>query len=236
MHLTVQTMIVPLISDDTWKLALEGESVWHPPADRLVIVAPHPDDETLGAGGLIVTLRKRGTEIKVVAVTDGENAYEDAPNLGPIRRREQEEALQILGVSPEHIIRLGLPDRSVFEHEAELVDRLLHLTDANCHLVAPWTGDFHPDHEACGRAAKETSRQTGASLSFYFFWTWHRGEPEILKGLPLRRLPLDSTAIRSKVEAVRCHRSQLENASGEPILPDYLLGPIRWPFEVFAGE
>ncbi len=236
MHLIVQAMIVPLISDDVWKLALEEESVWNPPADRVVIVAPHPDDETLGTGGLIVTLRKRGVEITVVAVTDGENAYEDAPELGPIRRREQEEALQILGVGPEHLIRLGLPDRSVAEHETELVDRLLPLTDTDCHLIAPWIGDFHPDHEACGRAAKEVSRLTGAGLSFYFFWTWHRGEPELLRGLPLRRLPLDSTAIRSKAEAVSCHRSQLEHPSGEPILPDYLLGPIQWPFEVFAGE
>lgn len=229
-------MIVPLISDDEWKVALQEQPVWNPPASRALIIAPHPDDETLGAGGLIVNLRKRGIEVTVAAVTDGENAYGGMLGLGSIRRREQEEALQILGVSPEHIIRLGLPDRCVSEYEAELVDRILPLTDAECHLIASWTGDFHPDHEACGRAAKEVSRQTGANLSFYFFWTWHRGAPEILKRLPLRRLPLDSPAIRSKAEAVRCHHFQLEHPSGEPILPDYLLGPSRWPFEVFAGE
>jgi len=229
-------MIVPLISDDAWKLFLEEKPVWHPPASRAVILAPHPDDETLGAGGLIVTLKERGIGMKVVAVTDGENAYENVQDLAPVRRREQEEALQILGVSPENIVRLGLPDRRVTEHEDELVDQLLPLTDANCHLIAPWTGDFHPDHEACGRAAKEVGRQTGASLSFYFFWTWHLGKPEILNKLRLRRLPLDAMAIRSKVKAIHCHRSQLEHPSGEPILPDYLLGPLRWPFEVFAGE
>jgi hypothetical protein len=80
------------------------------------------------------------------------------------------------------------------------------------------------------------SRQTGASLSFYFSWTWHRDEPEILSGLPLKRLRLGSTAIRTKAKAVRFHRAQLNHPSGEPILPDYLLGPIWWPFEVFAGE
>lgn len=116
-------MIVPLISDDTWKLALEEKSVWNPPATRVVIVVPHPDDETLGAGGLIATLRKRDVEVTVVAVTDGENAYEDTPNLGPIRRHEQEEALRILGVERDHTIRMGLPDRSVSEYEAELIDQ-----------------------------------------------------------------------------------------------------------------
>lgn len=229
-------MIVPLISDDVWRVAIEKQPVWHPHAARSVIVAPHPDDETLGPGGLITTLRKRDVDVRVVAVTDGESAYEGALDLGPIRRSEQEEALQILGVGRDHIIRLGLPDRSVSEHETKLIDQLLPLTDVDCLLVAPWTGDFHPDHEACGRAAEEVSRQTGASLSFYFFWTWHRGEPEVLSGLPLKRLPLDSTAIRTKARAIRCHRSQLHHPSGEPILPDHLLGPMRWPFEVFAGE
>jgi len=229
-------MIVPLISDDTWKLALEEESVWNPPTDRVVIVAPHPDDETLGAGGLIATLRRRNVEITVVAVTDGENAYEATPNLGLIRSREQEEALQVLGVKPDHILRLRIPDRYICEHEDELIDKLLPLTDSDCHLVAPWTGDFHPDHEACGRAAKEVARRTGAKLSLYFFWTWHRGEPGTLRGVPLRRFLLDSDALHSKEEALRRHRSQLNHPSGEPILPDYLLGPIRWPYEVFTAE
>ena len=229
-------MIVPLISDDTWKMTLEEEPVWNPPMNRAVIVAPHPDDETLGAGGLIATLRRRKVDITVVAVTDGENAYEATPNLGLIRSREQEEALQALGVEPDHILRLRIPDRYVSEHEAELTEKLLPLIDSDCHLVAPWTGDLHPDHEACGRAAKEVARRTGANLSLYFFWTWHRGEPGTLKGVPLRRLLLDSDALHSKEEALRRHRSQLYHPSGEPILPDYLLGPIRWPFEVYTAQ
>jgi LmbE family N-acetylglucosaminyl deacetylase len=229
-------MIVPLISDDAWKLTLEETSVWNPPTNRVVIVAPHPDDETLGAGGLIATLRKRKVDITVVAVTDGENAYEGTSNLGLIRSREQEEALQVLGVESDHILRLRIPDRYVSKHEAELIEKLLPLTDSDCHLVAPWTGDFHPDHEACGRAAKEVARRTGANLSFYFFWTWHRGEPGTLRGVPLKRLLLDSDALHSKEEALRRHHSQLNHPSGEPILPDYLLGPIRWPFEVYTAE
>jgi LmbE family N-acetylglucosaminyl deacetylase len=236
LHPNVEIMITSLVSDDVWRATLGTLPVWQPPAVRAVVVAPHPDDETLGAGGLITTLKRQSVEVTVAAVTDGEGAYADATNLGTIRCSEQEEALQVLGVDRGRTIRLGLPDRFVSAHEAELVDRLLPLSGADCHLVAPWTGDFHPDHEACGRAAKEVARRTGARLSFYFFWTWHRGDPGVLRGLALKRLPLDSTAVRAKWEALGCHRSQLSHTSGEPILPDSLLGPVRWPFEVFAEE
>ena len=231
-----RTMIVPLISDGEWKAVLQDFPVWVPPGTRAVVVAPHPDDETLGAGGLIAALRKRHVEVGVVAVTDGENAYSDGQPIASIRCSEQEEALQILGVDSSHITRLRLPDSSVSEHESRLVDLLLPLTGPGCHLIAPWTGDFHPDHEACGRAAMEAARRSGVSLSFYFFWTWHRGNPDLLTGLPVKRFPLESAAIAAKFKAIQCHRSQLSHPSGKPILPDSLLGPMHWPFEVFASQ
>jgi LmbE family N-acetylglucosaminyl deacetylase len=94
-------------------------------------------------------------------------------------------------------------------------------------------GDYHPDHEACGRVAERVARETGAHISYYFFWTWHRGTPEDLRGLDLRSLRLDDVMLRAKCEALHCHRSQLTHVSGEPILPANLLGPMNWPFEVF---
>lgn len=227
-------MIVPLISDEEWRKALQNVPVWNPPDIPTFVLAPHPDDETVGAGGFIGNLRKRDTEVTVIAVTDGENAYPDQTGLGPVRRQEQTEALKALGVDADHIRRLALPDREVSRHECRLIEFLVPLIDERCHIVAPWTGDFHPDHEACGRAAQQAARQTGASLSFYFFWTWHRGAPELLNLLQLKSLPLDKGAIDRKAEALQKHRSQLMHPSGEPILPAYLLGPTLWPFEVFA--
>jgi LmbE family N-acetylglucosaminyl deacetylase len=227
-------MIVPLISDEEWREKLQGIQAWNPPDLRTVIIAPHPDDETLGAGGLIGRLCKRDMEVRVIAVTDGENAYPNEVNLGPIRRHEQAEALEVLGVNPSHIVRLALPDREVSRHESRLIELLIPLADEKCHILAPWTGDFHPDHEACGRAAQQVAQRTRANLSFYFFWTWHRGTLEILSSLKLRAFPLDVTAINRKAEALQKHRSQLIHPSGEPILPKYLLGPTLWPYEVFA--
>jgi LmbE family N-acetylglucosaminyl deacetylase len=172
-------------------------------------------------------------ETGVVAVTDGEHAYADAKGLGSIREVEQAKALDRLGMDSSKIIRLRIPDREVAEYEDELLNRLQELVKGNCHIVAPWIGDYHPDHEACGRVAERVARETGALISYYFFWTWHRGTPEDLRGLPLRSLRLDDVILWAKYEALQCHRSQLEHVSGEPILPANLLGPMNWPFEVF---
>jgi LmbE family N-acetylglucosaminyl deacetylase len=200
-----------------------------------LVVAPHPDDETLGAGGFIAAQRSRGIAIHVVAVTDGENAYPDSPNLGKRRRIEQEKALARLNVSNDNIIRLELPDSAVCSRETELAGRLSELVSENTHVVAPWQGDFHPDHAACGRAAEQVTRAKGATLSSYLFWTWHFGDVGLLKNLRLRSFSLPDAWLVAKTEALFQHRSQLVGSDGqEPILPELLLAPARRPFEVFS--
>jgi LmbE family N-acetylglucosaminyl deacetylase len=227
-------MIVPLVLEHEWLAALEDLTVWVPPPTDVLVLAPHPDDETLGAGGLLAAQCLQGTDVLVVAVTDGESAYGYDLNLGRIRESEQREALGRLGVPPKNIVRLRLPDSDVASYETQLVERLLPLVTKDTHIVAPWRGDFHPDHEACGRAAEYVAHRAGATLTSYFFWTWHRGTTESIDKLGLRSFPLDQRHLQSKSDALQCHRSQLTHDSGEPILPDNLLAPARRPFEVFC--
>jgi LmbE family N-acetylglucosaminyl deacetylase len=226
-------MIIPVVSESKWLSRLIGLPNWEPALKPTTVIAPHPDDETLGAGGLIATLRARGVEVTLVAVTDGENAYPDAAGLAGIREREQTEALARLGVDSGHIRRLRLPDSNVSDHEPQLMDGLMSIVHPNSQIIAPWRHDFHPDHEACGRAAEMVATQKRASLASYFFWTWHRGVTETLAGLPLRYLPLGAAECRAKREAVLCHRSQLQRDNGDPILPENLLKPAWRTFEVF---
>jgi LmbE family N-acetylglucosaminyl deacetylase len=225
--------ITPETTEVEWNTLLAVLECWEPPVSRTLVIAPHPDDETLGVGGFIARLVAQGAEVTVVAVTDGERAYSDYPFLGQIRREEQQNALARLGVPPTRIVHLGLPDSDVAAHEKELLGSLLPLVSGDTHIVAPWSGDYHPDHEACGRVAEAIGRMTRAQLTSYFFWTWHRGTPEVLNGLSLRRLPLEDGLLLAKAEALLHHRSQLQYPSGEPILPDGLLAPARRPYEVF---
>jgi LmbE family N-acetylglucosaminyl deacetylase len=226
-------MITPNVDDLAWRRQFEGLPSWQPPLTDTLVIAPHPDDETLGAGGLIAALRTRGIKVTVVAVTDGENAYADGIDLRETREQEQNAALARLGVGPDSIHRFRIPDSGVTAYEDRLIELLLPLVSEQTHVIAPWQHDFHPDHEACGRAAAKIAALKGAVLTSYFFWTWHRGTTELLQGLPLVCFPLDGERQRAKQQALLCHRSQLEHASGEPILPERLLGPVHWPFEVY---
>jgi LmbE family N-acetylglucosaminyl deacetylase len=225
---------IPATTERTWIGALRALPEWMPEQWSTVIIAPHPDDETLGAGGLIATQRSRQIPVTLLAVTDGEAAYPEVPDLGSTRRVEQERAAEALGVAGNGVIRLGLRDSAVAEFEAALTDRIEACVNSDTLLVAPWSRDPHPDHEACGRAAATAARRTGATLIVYFFWTWHRFGPECLRGLPLRRLALSADACSRRGRALICHRSQLHRDDRSPILPEIFLAPARRSFETFA--
>ena len=234
LHLILQgAMIIPVVQEAEWMSLLSDLPRWQPPEKPTVVISPHPDDETLGSGGLIARLRSRGTDVTVVAVTDGENAYGDDVGLGEIRVREQTNALGKLGVDPQHVIRFRFPDSGLRDCEGRLVEVLQSVVSENTHIIAPWRFDFHPDHEVCGRAAEAVARNKEVQITSYFFWTWHRGDRKMLDGLQLVSLLLAPDEIRAKQDALHCHQSQLERPGGSPILPDDLLGPARRTFEVF---
>ena len=225
--------IVPRTAEPEWLSVLRDIPAWNPPLLPTLVLAPHPDDETLGAGGLIARLHELGVPVRVAAVTDGENAYDDAPGLGQIRVTEQVEALRTLGVPEAMVYRFDLPDRDVSLHEERLLALLRPLVSGESHIVAPWPFDFHPDHEATGRVAQRVASELGVTISFYLFWTWHRGTPRDLEGLQLVALPLTDSELAIKIKALEAHRSQFSHPDGQPILSPDLLEPTRRPFEVY---
>lgn len=227
-------MITPQAGEKEWASVLDGLPEWEPPDAPMVVVVPHPDDETLAAGGLIASQRAKGVDVTVVAVTDGENAYERNEGLAELRREEQVCALARLGVPQEKIIRLSLVDSDVSRQTGELVERLRPWITESTQILAPWHGDFHPDHEACGKASAAVALEAKATLTSYFFWTWHRGCVDTMRGLRLQKFALTEEMMNAKLEALACHKSQLNHAPGPPVLPDSLLWPARMPFEVFA--
>jgi LmbE family N-acetylglucosaminyl deacetylase len=226
-------LITPTTSESEWLGALRFAPRWQPELKRTVVMAPHPDDEVLGAGGLIADRRRKNLPVLVIAVTDGEAAYPGTSGLGSLRQTEQEEALARLGLASRDILRLGLPDGHVSSHEESLVRDLQSILTRDTVLIAPWKFDPHPDHEACGRAALRAAQISGQRLVSYVFWTWHRHRADALLAFHPQRFDLDPGLCAAKASALAEYRSQLAWETGEPILPDFLLAPARRTFETF---
>lgn len=225
--------MVPISGEAEWLSALAGIPRWQPPPVATIVVSPHPDDETLGAGGLIAHQRRLGIPVTILAVTDGEAAYSDSAGLGRIRAGEQQAAVAKLGVDSSNILRLRLPDGRVSSCENSLRDALGRAVQGGALLVAPWLHDPHPDHEACGRVARELAQAARAHLLSYVFWAWHKTSIESLTAQPLVRLELDQELQTARAAALSCHRSQLAWKTGNPVLPPSLLSPAQRPFETF---
>ena len=225
--------IIPITAEHDWLSFLASVPHWEPPLVPTIVLAPHPDDETLGAGGLIARLRAYGVPVTVLAITDGEGAYDDTSGLDRVRAPEQTEALARLGVGETMVQRLGIPDRFVSEHQEQLAAELHLLARAGMQIIAPWPYDFHPDHEAAGRAAAQVAAEADIPLFYYLFWTWHRGTPEVLAGVPLTTFPLTEAERATKLHALNAHASQLSHEDGQPILSARLLQPAERTFEVY---
>jgi LmbE family N-acetylglucosaminyl deacetylase len=192
-----------------------------------VILAAHPDDEVLGAGGLISMLAVSGAQLRVVAVTDGERSHRGHASrkaLASRRAAETDAALHALGARAPEVVRLGLPDTGLAAHEDELTKAIAPLVAGFDLCLAPWDGDLHADHEAVGRAARATAR---GPLYLFPIWMWHWATPGDHR-VPwdgALRIPLPPTTANRKRSAINCFASQLEDRG-------HGLGPVLPPGDV----
>lgn len=124
-----------------------------------VVVAPHPDDETLGCGGAIALLCQRHIPVQVLVMSDGTQSHPQsqaypAERLKKVRESEALNALSLLGVAAKNVIFYGWPDTDVphpgepnFEQAVTLCDRDLRRFSPSV-IFVPWQGDQHCDHQA----------------------------------------------------------------------------------------
>jgi len=203
--------------------------------DPVVVAAPHPDDETLGVGGLIATMARAGRSVQVVTITDGEASHPGVAGLAARRANEQGRALAALGVA-RPALRLRFPDGAVPQHVGAITDALVAHLGPRTLLLAPWRGDGHPDHDAVGAAARAASIATGCRLLSYPVWLWQWATHAETSMLRLRRADLDEAARAAKAAAVACFESQIEERHGPPILTAPALVRAARPYEVVIED
>lgn len=218
---------------------LEALAPFERDAAHVVCVAAHPDDETLGAGGLLAVAERAGAEIEIVALTDGERGTGDGSPcdaLGARRRAETIASLAVLLDRRPRIRYVGLADGHVDEALDEAAAAIAATARPGSLCLAPYRDDGHPDHEAAFAAASAACGAGGCRLAGYPIWLWHWATPADLGAVEdeLRTVRLPTWALVRKRAAIDAFGSQLEGDGGAGILPPHVLARFHRPYEVFA--
>jgi LmbE family N-acetylglucosaminyl deacetylase len=185
-----------------------------------IVIAPHPDDESLACGGLLANACQEGLRGNVVIVSDGAGSHPNSKayppeRLAALREEEGKQARAELGLKPEDMLFLKLPDRFV-PFEGEEADRAIGVI-VHCareigagSLFVSWRHDPHCDHEASYRIAREVQRRAGA-LRLFEYVVWGHTLPPSTDVAPIRsgfRIRIDREALEKKRCAIAAHRSQ----------------------------
>lgn len=197
-----------------------------------VVIAPHPDDESLGCGGLVALLRQAGQPVWCVLVSDGTMSHPNsrkfaAPARQALREQELRAALAALQVPSQALYCLNLPDGAVPLPEvaagaaaARQLATFLQQTQPATVLV-PWRRDPHPDHRATHQLVQAALLQVPnpPRLLEYVVWAWERAEAgDLPQAGEVEGWQLDiSGVLELKQRAIAAHRSQLP---GSPIDDD----------------
>ncbi|MDR3507372.1 MAG: PIG-L family deacetylase [Caulobacteraceae bacterium] len=223
----------------------------------ILVVAPHPDDETLGCGATILRARDRGQRVQVVIVTDGQASHHSAwftrDQLVALRQAEAIAACERLGVAAHDVIFLGYPDGEAQRHLEEGRRAIKAVADALAPGLILYSSalDSHPDHRAVAAMVEPLAydapagrRVLGYPVWFWRLRTWFK-LGQMLRGLGQVSIVRVSTGdlIERKRLALAAHRSQFENLTGEPgwevLRPSFarhFLGPNEVFFEPKAGR
>ncbi len=206
---------------------------------RALILAPHPDDESLGCGGLIAAACAAGLAPEVVILTDGAASHPGSRTHPPLRlarlrEAEARAALAILGLPACHAHFLRQPDNALAVDGA-IIDRLVEI-GAGCGVViGPWAGDPHCDHTAAAMIAQAVAIRTGMALLSYPVWGRLRKDGA-LRELPALRLDI-SPQLAVKTRAIAAHESQyggvIKDSPEAFCLPAELLAVFAQPYEIY---
>ena len=170
---------------------------------RVVVVAPHPDDEAIGCGGAIARHAADGAEVHVAFLTSGELGSNGAPSEEARATREAEarRAAEVLGVAEVSFLRRR--DWGLADELEPATAALAALATGAERLYAPHRAEWHPDHRAGAAIAREAAVRAGVpgdGVFGYEVWTPLAGVDHVDDV---------SAVMERKLEAIRCYASQL---------------------------
>jgi LmbE family N-acetylglucosaminyl deacetylase len=234
---------LPLVSDP---VTIVGQG-------DVLILAPHPDDEALGCGGLIAALSAIRRPPMVVVLTDGSGSHPGSaayppPHLAALRRKETAAAAEALGLPADRLMFLELPDGGAAGQVMRAAERLAELPRPGA-ILATWGHDPHPDHVAAAAIAQQLGTLLGPPAPRLLAYpVWGLGFAHTLPRFPIppaphlsrppRGLRLDIAAhLPAKRRAIAAHASQVTSLITDVPdgfrIPAELLALAHRPFELF---
>jgi LmbE family N-acetylglucosaminyl deacetylase len=203
---------------------------------RIVIFAPHPDDETLGCGGTIAKKVSEGYEVIIAVMTGGKRALLDVSGvefdptpeeLKQIREKEIVSATSILGVKRENLLFFDFEDGILADHEEELEKKVTALLkNPPAEVYFPYAKDFNADHQTANKVIVSSIRKISSSTLRYQYsiaQKFSRVGPLVARALnPIRRnlIFVDvSHFLHLKEAAIKQYKSQISIISAKQERP-----------------
>lgn len=212
----------------------------------VLVVAPHPDDESLGCGGLLAWAAASGNRPRVLFITNGEQSHPGSvlyppAKLARLRQGEALEACAALGLANDAVTFLSAPDSGLLALDAAQKRGLTRAIaqwvslSGRAALCIPASSDPHGDHIATHWLVRGATRPPEVELYAYPVWTWllpvERGT-----AFPQGRRVDIGSYLEKKSRAIAAHASQhgtvVPDAREPFVLPAALLHFSRLPFEV----
>lgn len=148
---------------------------------NILIIAPHPDDETLGCGGIIAIKSRAGYEINIIVLSDGSRLFEGTfgkntqpspKGISDLRKRETERTVKLLGGDPGKIRYLDYKDGSLEEKTdeiAKLIREAIHELKPE-QVYAPDNYEHHPDHNAANVITRKALEEIEEKPEFHQYF------------------------------------------------------------------
>ena len=223
-------------------------------AESVLIVAPHPDDETLGCGGAIALLRSLDKTVDILVMSDGTQSHPNSRQypaliLKNLREVETRCAMSTLGVKESRIIFFQLPDGSVPSagspsFEAAVIQCYSYLVAVRPNIIfVPWRLDPHPDHRATWQIVRAALNQAalGSRMIEYPIWDWDPAQRQLSPQGKTHAWRLDiSTVVEIKQQAIAAYRSQTtdlinDDPTGFRLTPQMLNNFVQ-PWEIYLED
>jgi len=219
-----------------WILRIRSSEISFSPGAVTLVLAPHPDDEVFGCGGLILRKRLAGQAVHVLYLTDGSASHPSHPTLSPaqlkvLRAKEALAALQVLRVEPANAYFLDIPDGSLdqLDHDTQTaliknIQDVLRVVKPD-EIFLPHRRDGSSEHEAAFRIFHAVWSSLSPRPRRLEFPIWSGWSPRLLFRLAFTRARVTRCSFSEyeavKRQAIGAYRSQTEPVAPwtEPVLP-----------------